>query len=117
MLDLQPFAVCFRQFLVVRHFAHDVGDRDPELFDQLVIGRLRVLERVVKQSGGQHDRIGHSAFADQNLSQAQRVVDVRRSGLVLATLIAMLMGGERGCLDDELNRWRTGVSVHARDRL
>ena len=94
MLNLKAFALRFRQGLVVGDFEDNVGDVLAEVADQFLLGRVRVLDRVVQDGGDQDALILDACLVQQEIGQGDGMVDVRGSFSILASLILVLVGGE-----------------------
>ena len=65
MLNLKAFALRFRQGLVVGDFEDNVGDVLAEVADQFLLGRVRVLDRVVQDGGDQDALILDTGLIEQ----------------------------------------------------
>ncbi len=90
VLDLQALALRLGQALVVGHLFDDACDLVAEQLAQLGRGRLGILERVVQDGRRQHYLVRESALMAEQAGERDRMVDVGRSDLVLAALVAVL---------------------------
>ena len=98
VLDLEPFALCFRQALVVGNFFNQLPHFGAKSRFQFFAGGLGVFDRVVKDGGLQRGEIGDTADSTENLYHFDWMIDVGACLPVLSALVAVFVGGKvQGC--------------------
>jgi hypothetical protein len=94
VLNLEPFALCFRQTLVVGNLFNQLPDFGAKTPFQLFSGGLGVFDRVVKDGSLKRGEISDTPHATENLRHFDRMIDVGACFPALAALIAVLVGGK-----------------------
>ena len=97
MIDLPLLAHGPRERLVVGHLRDNRADLRAESFPDLVEGNPRVLDHVVEDRCGEHDRVRDASGVGDQVGNRDRVVDVRRPTPIFAALIAMPVCCEVQC--------------------
>ena len=115
LVHLRLLAFELVERLVVGTFGHDVCDLVTEHDLDLVVRGLRVFDRVMQQRRGQHDGILHVRL-HQDVSDLNRMIDVRRGFLVLAFQKSMLLGRESGGLQNEFHVGRHHHRIYSQIR-
>jgi len=94
VLNLEPFAVCFRQTLIVGNLFDQPPDLGAKSRFQLFGGGLSVFDRVVKDGSLKRGEIGDATHATEDLGHFDRMIDVGACFPALAALVAVFVGGK-----------------------
>ena len=94
VLDLEPFALCLRQALVVGDLFNQTPDFGAKTGLKFFAGGLRIFNRVVEYGSLQRGEIGNAADATENRCNFDGVIDERASLPALAPLVTVFVSSE-----------------------
>jgi hypothetical protein len=94
ILNLEPFALCFRQALVVGDLFNQTPDFGAKTSFQFFSGGLGVFDRVVKNGSLKRGEIGDTAYTTENFRHFDGMINVRACFAALAALVAVFVGGK-----------------------
>lgn len=94
MLNLQSLPLILAERFVIGHFRNKRAHLGTKLPLEFLKRRLRILNSIVQYRRNEHIHILNSTNPRDRLGHRDWVIDIRTGAGILATLIAMFVGGE-----------------------